>query len=88
MNSALSLSTLVQKIKSHSTKFINHNGWINGKFSWQEGYGAFSYSESQVNKVIQYFLNQPEHNKKITFKEEYLKFSKEFDVPYNPKYVF
>ena len=88
MNPALSLSTLVQKIKSHSTKFINHNGWMNDKFSWQEGYGAFSYSKSQVDKVIQYILDQPEHHKKITFKEEYLKFSKEFDVPYNPKYVF
>jgi len=88
LSPSISLSDLVGKIKSNSAKYINRQGWIRGKFSWQEGYGAFSYSKSQINRVIQYIINQPEHHKRITFKEEYLQFLKEFDVPFDPKYVF
>ena len=88
MNPTISLSELVQKIKANSAKYINQSGLVKGRFSWQEGYGAFSYAKSQIDRVVQYILNQPEHHKRMTFKEEYLQFLKEFDVAFDPKYVF
>tara|TARA_B100000941_G_scaffold201603_1_gene146629 strand:+ start:23522 stop:23719 length:198 start_codon:yes stop_codon:yes gene_type:complete len=59
-----------------------------GKFSWQEGYGAFSYSHSQLNNVYQYILNQEEHHKKQTFKEEYLAFLNKYEIPYEERFLF
>ena len=59
-----------------------------GKFSWQEGFGAFSYSRSQIDSVIKYILNQPEHHKKTSFKDEYIKFLEKFEIEYNDKYLF
>ncbi|WP_410493127.1 transposase [Chryseobacterium sp. P1-3] len=79
---------LVRDIKAGSSKFINEKGWINGKFNWQEGYGAFSYSKSSVDSVIKYILNQEEHHKKKTFKEEYLDVMSKFEIEYDPKYLF
>lgn len=61
---------------------------IKGKFSWQEGYGAFSYAHSQMNQVYQYILNQEEHHKNQTFKEEYLSLLKEFEIEHDEKYLF
>jgi putative transposase len=58
------------------------------KFLWQEGYGAFSYSHSQLDEVIHYIKEQQEHHRKRTFKEEYISLLKKYDVPYDPKYVF
>lgn len=82
------IADLVRDIKTGSSNFINDNRWILGKFSWQEGYGAFSYSKSQIDDVAKYILNQEEHHKKKTFKEEYLDFLKLFDVQYDEKYLF
>lgn len=82
------ISDLVRDIKAGSSKFINDNKWIIGKFNWQEGYGAFSYSKSHVDNVVKYILNQEEHHKKKTFKEEYLDFLRKFDIEYDDKYVF
>ncbi len=82
------ISDLIRDIKAGSSKFINHQNWIKGKFNWQEGYGAFSYSRSNINKVVQYILNQEEHHKKKTFKEEYLDFLQKFEIEYDEKYVF
>ncbi len=84
----ISISDLVRDIKAGSSKFISDNNWIKGKFSWQEGFGAFSYSKSQVDDVIKYILNQEEHHKTKTFKEEYLDFLKKFEIEYNEKYLF
>jgi len=70
------VSDLVRDIKAGSSKFINDSQWIKGKFNWQEGYGAFSYSRSQIDDVINYIAKQEEHHKKKTFKEEYLDFLK------------
>ena len=84
----ISISDLARDIKAGSSKFINDNKWIQGKFNWQEGFGAFSYSKSQIDTVIKYILNQEEHHKKKTFKEEYLEFLKKFDVEYDEKYLF
>ncbi|MDR7369867.1 IS200/IS605 family transposase [Flavobacterium aquidurense] len=66
-----SISDLVRDIKSNSSKFINDRKWINGKFEWQTGFGAFSYSHSQLTNVIKYIQRQEEHHKNKTFKEEY-----------------
>ncbi|MEX2336552.1 MAG: transposase [Fulvivirga sp.] len=69
---AMSISDLVRDVKNNSSNFINTHQLVKGKFSWQEGYGAFSYSHSQIDQVYQYILNQEEHHKKKTFKEEYI----------------
>jgi len=82
------ISDLVRDIKSSSTNFINERKLVRGKFSWQEGYGVFSYSHSQIATVYNYILNQEEHHKKKTFREEYIGFLKKFDVPFEEKYLF
>jgi REP element-mobilizing transposase RayT len=71
---SISISDLVRDIKANSSKFINENQWVIGKFNWQEGFGAFSYSRSQIGNVSEYILNQKEHHKKKTFREEYVDF--------------
>ncbi len=88
MSPSIALSDLVRDIKNNSSKFINDKKWILGKFQWQEGYGAFSYSRSQRTEIINYINNQEEHHKKASFKEEYLNILKKFDVEYNDEYLF
>ena len=85
---SMAISDLVRDIKNNSSNFINDQKFVKGKFSWQEGYGAFSYSHSQIQNVYDYILNQEEHHKKKTFKEEYLDFLKIFDIEFNEKYLF
>jgi REP element-mobilizing transposase RayT len=85
---AMSISDLVRDIKNNSSNFINENRWIKGKFSWQEGYGVFSYSHSQIEQVYKYILNQEDHHKIKTFKEEYLDFLKKFEIEYKEQYLF
>ncbi|ASB47700.1 IS200/IS605 family transposase [Alkalitalea saponilacus] len=84
----ISVSKLVEQIKSGSSNWLNNKKYIHGFFSWQDGYGAFTYSKSHIDKVVKYILNQPEHHKKQSFKDEYLNFLKKFDVEYDPKYLF
>jgi len=84
----MSVSKQVQMLKATSSKWINENGFVKGKFSWQEGYGAFSYSRSQRNTVIQYIMNQEEHHSKKTFREEYLELLSKFEVSFESKYLF
>ena len=83
-----STSSLARDIKANSSKFINENKWVIGKFEWQEGYGAFTYSRSQLDVVVNYILNQRVHHLKKTFREEYLDFLQKFDIDYDEKYVF
>ena len=85
---SIALSDLVRDIKNNSSKFINEKKWLQGKFSWQEGFGAFSYGRSQIEAVVKYIRNQESHHAKRTFKEEYLKLLKIFKVEYNDKYLF
>lgn len=85
---AQALPELLRDIKANTSKFINENKWVPGKFQWQEGYGAFSYGHSQISDVIQYVKTQEEHHKKASFKEEYLRMLEKFDVEYDPKYLF
>jgi len=84
----MAISDLVRDIKAGSSKFISEKKWLRNKFSWQEGFGAFSYSKSQIDNVVKYILNQEEHHKKTSFKEEYLNFLKKFEIEYNEKYLF
>jgi len=85
---AQSVSDLMQDIKGDSSRWINENGLVDGKFSWQEGYGAFSYSRSQIDTVVKYIKNQPQHHKQKTFIEEYKDFLKAFEIEYDEKYIF
>ncbi len=85
---AMSVSDLIRDVKNNATNFINEKNFVKGKFSWQEGHGSFSYSHSQIENVYNYILNQEEHHKKKTFREEYLEFLKDFDVQYDEKYLF
>ena len=82
------LSDLVREIKKSSNEFIKENKLTNDTFSWQEGYGAFSYSHSALDNVITYIMNQKEHHKKQTFKDEYLAFLNKFEVEYKDEYLF
>ncbi len=75
-------------VKANSSKWINEQSFLKSKFQWQEGYGAFSYSRSQRNIVIKYIMNQEEHHRVKSFKEEYLKMLSDFDVTYEDKYLF
>lgn len=84
----ISISDLVRDIKAGSSKFISDQKWNNHKFSWQEGFGAFSYSKGQIDTIAKYILNQEEHHRQITFKEEYINFLKSFDIDYDPNYLF
>src|SRR5690554_740860 len=84
----MALSDLVRDIKSGSSKYITEKGWVKGKFSWQEGYGSFSHSKSQVDQVANYILKQEEHHKRKTFKEEYLDMLHKFEVEFDEKFLF
>ena len=83
-----SLSELMQDVKGSSSKWINEKRFVKGKFSWQEGYGAFSYSKSQLNRVVDYINKQEEHHKQKTFLEEYKEFLEAFKIDYDEKYLF
>lgn len=85
---AMAISDLVRDLKNNSSNFINDRRLINGKFSWQEGYGAFSYSPSHIGNVYDYILNQEQHHAKKTFKQEYLEQLKKFEIGYDEKYLF
>src|SRR5688572_30585856 len=86
LNPKISLSDIVRDIKANTSTFIKQKIKI-PSFAWQEGYGAFSYSKSQQQNVIEYIENQEGHHKKKTFMEEYVEFLKAFDVPYDERYV-
>ncbi len=88
MKPTQSLSDLLQDIKGNSSKWINEKKFTQGKFSWQEGYGAFSYGKSQISKVIDYIERQEEHHSKKTFIEEYTGFLDAFGVAYDERYIF
>ncbi len=84
----IAISDLVRDIKANSSKWINENEFVRGKFQWQEGFGAFSYAQSQLDNVIAYINNQEQHHQKKTFKDEYLTLLQKFDIEYDEKYLF
>lgn len=88
LNPDEALSALVKEVKRCSTNYINEQKWLHGKFSWQEGYGGFSYSRSQLGKVVKYIENQEKHHQIKTFREEYIEMLKKFEVMYDENFVF
>jgi putative transposase len=82
------LSEVIQKIKGHSSKWINQQNNTTTKFQWQEGYGVFTVSASQKPLVIQYVKEQEKHHKKITFKDELVMFLKRHHIEYDEKYIW
>ena len=85
---AMALADLVREIKADSSNFINEKKWVHGRFSWQEGYEAFSYGHSQLDTVIRYIQNQEQHHQRSSFKNEYLTLLRKFDIAFEEKYVF
>ena len=79
---------LMEQIKTSTNEWINNNNLSKFKFEWQKGYGAFTYSRSQVDGVVRYILNQEEHHRKETFREEYLELLKEYGIPFKNEYLF
>ena len=88
MHPDISPSKLMEHVKSSSSKWLNDKKYLPFGFSWQKGFGAFTYSNSQIDRVVKYVLSQPERHKKQSFKEEYLLMLEKFQVDYNPKYLF
>lgn len=87
MRPTQSISDLMKQVKQDSSRWINSKGFVSGKFSWQEGYGAFSYSKSHVPRVIKYIANQEEHHKSKKFGDEYLELLKESGIDYDERYI-
>ena len=88
LNPDSSLSDVLEVIKSNSSKWINSNRFVMGRFEWQRGFSGFTYSRSQRNNVIQYIMNQENHHKAQTFKEEYLEILRKFEMEYDERYIF
>ena len=88
MHPTISPSKLMEQVKSGSSKWLNEKNIIPGIFTWQKGFGAFTYSKSHIDNVVKYILNQPEHHKKQSFQDEYLLLLKKFEIDYDEKYLF
>lgn len=88
LNPDKTISDLVEKLKTSSNHFLKDKNWVDGSFSWQKGYGAFSYSKSHVERVYQYILNQEAHHQKMTFKDEYMTLLKKFEIEFKNEYLF
>ena len=84
----VSVSELMKTVKAKSSKYVNDHSLTSARFEWQEGYGVFSYGQSQVDRVYKYIQNQEEHHKKQSFRKEYLSFLKKFRVEYDEQYIF
>ncbi len=88
MKPSCCLSDLVRKVKKSSNSFVNQSRLVKGRFEWQEGYGAFSYSHSSLDNVIAYMMNQKEHHRNRSFKEEYISFLEKYKVDYEERFLF
>lgn len=88
MKPSQALSDLMRLVKGDSSEWINKQKLVGGKFKWQEGYGAFSFSKSHTDSIIKYILNQENHHNKKTFSEEYIEMLNKFDINYDEQYIF
>jgi len=88
MHPTVTSSKLMEQVKSGSSKWLNERKFIAGKFAWQDGFGAFSYSKSHIRDVVSYIINQPVHHKKKTFREEYLMLLQKFEIDYDERFLF
>ena len=77
----------MRDVKGDSSEWINDRGFLKERFSWQAGYGAFSYNYRQVDTIIKYIMNQEEHHRRKTFRKEYVEFLEKFNVSYNPRFI-
>jgi REP element-mobilizing transposase RayT len=84
---SIALSDLVHDLKIASTNFVNRKAWV-GRFGWQEGFGAFSYGHSQLTRIIRYIQNQERHHRKLSFREEYLRFLTKYEIDHEERYIF
>ena len=84
----ISVSDVMKSVKAKSSKYINDHSLVNSHFNWQDGYGVFSYSHSQIDNVYNYILNQEAHHKKQTFRDEYIGFLQKFNIDYDENYIF
>jgi putative transposase len=82
------MSDLIRDVKAGSSGFINEKKWWRGKFNWQEGFGAFSISHADLENVIRYIQDQEIHNKKRSFREEYVNMLQDFNIKYDNRYIF
>ena len=87
MKPGITVSALVRDIKNNSSNFINQQDWLSEKFSWQNGFGAFSYGNSQIEPVFNYIKNQAEHHKTKSFRDEFVAFLEKFGVEYEEKHL-
>ena len=85
---SMALSDVVRDIKNGSTNFINRKRWAQGRFCWQEGFGAFSYGHSQLGGIIKYIRNQERHHARRSFAEEYRQFLQRYEIEHDERYVF
>jgi len=85
---SVALSNLVHDVKIASANFVNRKAWVLGRFRWQEGFGAFSYGHSQLTRIIRYIQNQQEHHAKISFRDEYLRFLKRYEIDHDERFIF
>lgn len=88
MSPSCCLSDLVREVKKSTNSFINNKRFVQGKFEWQPGFGAFSYSRSSLPNIASYIENQKEHHKKQSFRQEYLEILKKFEIKFNEEYSF
>jgi REP element-mobilizing transposase RayT len=85
---AMALADLIREGKADSSNLVNDNKWVRGRFSWQAGYGAFSYGYSQPDTIIRYIQNQEQHHRQQSFRNEYLSLLRKFDIAFEDKYIF
>ena len=85
---SIALSDLVRDVKNASANFINNERWVLGRFSWQEGFGAFSYGHSQLTRIIRYVRDQEKHHQRVSFRNEYLQFLRKFEIDHDERFIF
>ena len=85
---SVALSDVVRDVKNASTNFVNRTKWVAGRFSWQEGFGAFSYGHSQLTGIINYIKDQEQHHASRTFRQEYIQFQKKYEIDHDERFIF
>jgi REP element-mobilizing transposase RayT len=85
---SMALSDLVHDMKIASAKFVNANKWVLGRFSWQEGFAAFSYGHSQLTTIIRYIREQERQHAKLSFRDEYVRFLKRYEIEHEERFIF
>ena len=88
LNPNITISDTVGNIKKSSSRLINEKLWLHGHFSWQDGYGAFSYGRSQLDEIYKYIENQQTHHKRFDFREEYMTLLTKFEIEFEDQYLF